>query len=76
MLLSLEKRLCKVNSGRQVSHALYLYDDLAYFTMYKIMSPYKNNLIYLCTLTQKQFNNIMARLQIEFKYGFAIHLNF
>lgn len=41
-LSGLVEKLRAVNGGRQPAHALYLYGDPAYCTVYGIIEPYKN----------------------------------
>lgn len=71
----LAEKLRTVNGGRRAAHALYLYGDPAYCTVYGIMGPYKNFPSRLCTPAQDKFNKIMSRLRIEVEHGFAIHQN-
>lgn len=72
-LLGLEKRLRKVSLGRQIAQALYLYSNPAYSTIYGIINLYKNYPTRLRISAQDQFKKIIVQLQIEIKYGFAIH---
>lgn len=73
--LGLEDKLREVNGGQRSAYAFYLYGDLAYWTVYEIMGPYKNYPGKPRTATQNQFNKIMSWLQIEVEHGFAIHQN-
>lgn len=75
-LLKLHKKLKMINVKRQPAHALYLYGNLAYYTIHAIMRLSKNYSNCLCTLTQDKFNKVMMRLRIEIEHGFAIHQNF
>lgn len=75
-LLSLEKRLCKVNQENCPCIALYLDRDPAYCTVYGIMGSHKNYPNRPKTATHNQFNKTMAKLYIEVEYGFAHHQNF
>ena len=71
----LVEKLRAVNGGRRPAHALYLYGDPAYCTVYGIMGPYKNYLGRPQTSAQEKFNKAMSRLRIEVEHGFAIHQN-
>lgn len=74
-LLSLDKKQRAVNAGRRLAHALYLYSNPAYCTIYGIMGPYKNYPNCPKTSAQDKFNKVMSRLCIEVEHGFAIHQN-
>ncbi len=41
-LSGLESKLREVNNNQRPTYALYLYRDLAYYTVYGIMGLYKN----------------------------------
>lgn len=69
------EKLREVNGGRQPAHALYLYGDPAYCTVYGIMESYKNYPGRPQTPVQEKFNKAMSRLRIEVEHGFAIHQN-
>ena len=71
----LADRLRTVNGGRRPAHALYLYGDPAYSTVYGIMGPYKNYPSRPRTVAQNKFNKAMSRLRIEVEHGFTIHQN-
>lgn len=58
--LGLTAKLQTINGGRQPPHALYLYGDLAYTTIYGIMGPYKNYPSCSHTPAQEKFNKIMS----------------
>ena len=72
---SLTKKLQAINGGWQSAYILYLYTNLAYSIIYKIMRPYKNYLSRPYTLIQNQFNKIILYLQIIIEYGFTIYQN-
>lgn len=71
----LAAKLQAINGGRRLAHALYLYGNLTYITIYEIMGPYKNYPSRSHTPTQEQFNKVMLRLRIEMEYDFAIYQN-
>lgn len=71
----LAEKLRAVNGGRRAAHALYLYGDPAYSTIYGVMGPYKNHPSRPRTPAQDQSSKIMSRLRIEVEHGFAIHQN-
>ena len=73
----LADKLRTVNGERQPTHALYLYGNPVYSTVYGIMGPYKNYPSRLQIVAQNKFNKaiMMSRLQIELEHGFAIHQN-
>lgn len=54
---------------------MYLYGNLVYNNIYKIMRPYKNYLSWPQILAQTKFNKAMAWLQIEVEHGFTLHQN-
>lgn len=74
-LSGISEKLRAVNGGRRPAHALYLYGDPAYSTVYGIMGPYKNYPQKPRTAAQEKFNKTMAKLRIEVEHGFAIHQN-
>lgn len=74
-LSGLESKLRKVNGNWRPAHALYLYGDPVYCTVYGIMGPYKNYADRPRTEAHEQFNKAMSRVQIEVKHSFAIHQN-
>lgn len=74
-LSDLDKKLRAVNAGRRPAHALYLYGNPAYCTVYGIMGPYKNYSNRPRTPAQDKFNKVMSRLRIEVEHGFGIHQN-
>lgn len=61
-LSSLTEKLRLVNGGRCPAHALYLYGDPAYCTIYGIMGPYKNYPGRPQIPAQEKFNKAMAKL--------------
>ena len=71
----LVKKLREVNGGRRPAHALYLYEDPAYCTVYGIMGPYKNYPGRPRTPAQEKFNKAISKLRIEVEHGFAIYQN-
>ena len=71
----LQENLRAVKAGRRPAHALYLYGNPAYSTVYGIMGPYKNYPGRPRTAAEDQFNKIMSELRIEVEHGFAIHQN-
>lgn len=72
-LSGLESKLREINSNRRPAHALYLYGDPAYCTIYGIMGPYKNYADRPRSEAHEQFNKAMSRVRIEVEHGFAIH---
>lgn len=56
----LAAKLQTINEGCRPPHALYLYGDPAYTTIYGIMGPYKNYPSRPHTPAQEQFNKIMS----------------
>lgn len=53
----------------------YLYKNLAHYTLYDIMRPYKYYPYQPRTVAHNRFNKMMAKLRIEVEYGFALHQN-
>lgn len=74
-LSGLVEKLRAVNGDWQPAHALYLYGDLAYCTIYDIMELYKNYPGRSQTFVQEKFNKAMSELQIKVEHGFTIHQN-
>lgn len=61
----LVEKLRTVNCMQRPVWALYLYGNLVYNTMYRIMRLYKNYPSWPWTSSQTEFNKTMAQLQIE-----------
>lgn len=68
-LSNIETKLLKVNYKRQSCIALYLYGDLAYYTVYNIIKPYKNYLNCPRIAAHNWFNKPISKLCIEVKWN-------
>lgn len=65
-----------MNWEKHLATAFYLYGDLTYLIIYRIMGFYKNYLRQSRTTTNNKFNKMMSKLKIKIKYKFAIYQNF
>lgn len=61
-LSGISEKLRAVNGSRWLAHALYLYRDSTYSTVYGIMGPYKNYPQKPRTAAQEKFNKTMGKL--------------
>lgn len=75
-LSDLQTKLCIINQGYWLVQAFYLYSDLAYSTVYKIIKPYKNYSNCPKTTIYNYFNKIMFRFCIKVYHKFVLHQNF
>ena len=70
---SLVNRLRHVNTKLLSLLTYYLYDDLTYSIVYKIIKSYKRKPEMIKTSQQSRFNKKMFKLRIKVKHDFVIH---
>lgn len=57
---NLVEKLKTVNNNQWLAHTLYLYRDVSYYTVYKIMELYKNYTSRFQKVIQNKFNKAMS----------------
>lgn len=60
--MGIVEKLKEVNSDWWPAHALYLYGDLAYYIVYRIMGLYNNYFSRPQTSAQNKFNKAISQL--------------